>query len=372
VDVAHDVVVTEEDCKTVNGVFIGTLHSGDEVVENIDERVAGRIALDNVVDIVRDEIIIKRGELITPKKAKRLVEAGIDKIGIRSILTCETERGICAKCYGVNPATGNQVDIGEAVGIIAAQSIGEPGTQLTLRTFHIGGAASRVVSRSEIYAENDGTADYYNLKTIVNRNGKTVVVSRNTELSFTESPVHRRQVYQIPYGAIIDVQDGQKVEVKIDAARGVKKNVLMARWDPHSKPIISEFEGTVHFIDVKDGITLQKEKSKITGQIERVIIEHPSDRKSPRIVVKKEDKTNVEYPLPVDTTLVCHDGDKVKAGDVLAKIPREVSKSKDITGGLPRVAELFEGRKPKNSAVVSEIDGIVHLDGATAKGSIKV
>jgi DNA-directed RNA polymerase subunit beta' len=372
VDVAHDVVVTQEDCKTVNGVFIGTLHSGDEVVENIDERVEGRVALDNVVDIVRDEIIVKRGELITSQKAKRLVEAGIDKIGIRSVLTCEAEHGVCSKCYGVNPATGKQVDVGEAVGIIAAQSIGEPGTQLTLRTFHIGGAASRVVSRSEIYAESSGTADYYNLKTIVNRDGETVVISRNVELSFTETPTHRRQVYQIPYGAIINVQDGQEVEVKVDAATGMKKNILIARWDPHSKPIISEFEGTVQFVDVKDGITLQKEKSKITGQIERVIIEHYTDRKSPRIVIKKEDKTSVEYPLPVDTTLVCHDGDKVTSGDILAKIPQEVSKSKDITGGLPRVAELFEGRKPKNSAVVSEIDGIVHLDGATAKGNIKV
>jgi DNA-directed RNA polymerase subunit beta' len=372
IDVAHDVVVREEDCKTVNGVFIGTLQSGDEVVEKIDERVVGRIALDNVVDIVHDELILKRGELITPEKAQKLVEAGIDKIGIRSVLTCESEHGVCAKCYGVNPATGKQVEVGEAVGIIAAQSIGEPGTQLTLRTFHIGGAASRVVSRSEIYAENNGTADYYNLKTIQNKDGEIVVLSRNAELVYTEFPVHRRQVYQIPYGAIIEVQDGQKVEIKTDPATGMKKNVLIAKWDPHSKPIISEFDGTIQFVDVKDGVTLQKEKSKVTGQIERVIIEHPSDRKSPRIVIKKDAKTIAEYPLPVDTTLVVHDGNKIKAGDVLAKIPQEVSKSKDITGGLPRVAELFEGRRPRNAAVVSEIDGTVHLGGPTAKGSVKV
>lgn len=372
VDVAHDVVVREADCKTVNGVFIGTLQSGDEVVEKIDERVVGRIALDNVVDIVHDELIVKRGELITPEKAQKLVEAGIDKIGIRSVLTCESERGVCAKCYGVNPATGKMVEVGEAVGIIAAQSIGEPGTQLTLRTFHIGGAASRVVQRSEIYAENNGTADYYNLKTIKNRDGETIVLSRNTELAYTEFPVHRRQVYQIPYGAVIKIQDGQKVEIKTDPSTGMKKHVLIAKWDPHSKPIISEFDGTVQFIDVKDGVTLQKEKSKITGQIERVIIEHPSDRKSPRIVIKKDGKTVAEYPLPVETTLVAHDGDKIKVGDILAKIPQEVSKSRDITGGLPRVAELFEGRKPRNSAVVSEIDGTVHLGGPTAKGSVKV
>ncbi|MDR2644868.1 MAG: DNA-directed RNA polymerase subunit beta' [Endomicrobium sp.] len=372
VDVAHDVVVREEDCRTVNGVFIGTLRSGDEIVEKIDERVIGRIALDNVVDIVHDEVIVKRGEMLTAEKAKKLVEAGIDKIGIRSVLTCESEHGVCAKCYGMNPATGNPVEVGEAVGIIAAQSIGEPGTQLTLRTFHIGGAASRVVSRSEIYAENSGTADYYNLKTIQNRDGETVVVSRNAELIYTEEPVHKRQVYKIPYGAVIEVQDGKKVEVKIDSATGIKKNVLIAKWDPHSKPIISENEGTIQFIDIKDGITLQKEKSKITGQIERVIIEHPSERKTPRIVIKKDNKPVAEYPLPVDTTIIARDGDRVKAGDILAKIPQEVSKSKDITGGLPRVAELFEGRKPKNSAIISEIDGIVHLGGATAKGSLKV
>ncbi|MDR3281616.1 MAG: DNA-directed RNA polymerase subunit beta' [Endomicrobium sp.] len=372
VDVAHDVVVREEDCGTVNGVFIGTLRSGDGIVEKLDERVVGRIALDNVVDIIHDELIIKRGELITPEKAHRLTEAGIDKIGIRSILTCELGYGICSKCYGVNPATGSSVEVGEAVGIIAAQSIGEPGTQLTLRTFHIGGAASRVVQRSEIYVDNDGTVDYYNLKTIQNKDGKTVVLSRNVELVYTESSIHRRRVYQIPYGATIEIQNGQNVEIKIDTLTGIKKSVLIAKWDPHSKPIISEFEGVVQFVDIKDGVTLQKEKSRITGQIERVIIEHLSDRRSPRIVIKKYDKSTVEYPLPVDTTLVIHDGDRVRAGDVLAKIPQEISKSKDITGGLPRVAELFEGRRPRSVAVVSEIDGVVHLCGPTAKGSVKV
>ncbi|MCL2389156.1 MAG: DNA-directed RNA polymerase subunit beta', partial [Elusimicrobia bacterium] len=373
VDVAHDVVVRELDCKTPNGVFIGTLSAGDEIIEKIDERVAGRVALDNVVDIIHDELIVKRGEVITVEKAQKLIEAGIDKIGIRSVLTCEAEHGVCAKCYGVSPGTGKMAEVGEAVGIIAAQSIGEPGTQLTLRTFHIGGAASRVMSRSEIYAENNGTADYHNLKTITNKEGEILVISRNTELAFTEFPVHRKQVYQIPYGAIIEVQDGQRVELKTDASTGQKKNTLIAKWDPHSKPIIAEFDGQVSFVDIKDGVTLQKEKSKITGLIERVIIEHPSDRKkSPKILVKKDGKTIIEYPLPVDTTLVAHDGAKIKAGDVIAKIPQEASKSKDITGGLPRVAELFEGRRPKNAAAVTEIDGIVHLCGPTSKGNAKV
>jgi len=372
IDVAHDVVIREEDCGTVNGVFIGTLRSGDEIVEKLDERVVGRVALDNVVDVVHDEIIVKRGEVITPEKARKLVKEGIDKIGIRSVLTCESRHGVCAKCYGVNPATGKEVEVGEAVGIVAAQSIGEPGTQLTLRTFHIGGAASRVIQRSEIYAENNGSVDYYNLKTIKNRKGETIVLSRNTELVYTEYPVHRRQVYQIPYGAVIEVQNNQKVEVNREPSTGMNRNVLIAKWDPHSKPIISEFEGKVHFVDIKDGVTLQREKSKITGQIERVIIESLSDRKSPRIVIKKGSESIIEYPLPMGTTLVINNGDDVKVGDILAKIPQEVSKSKDITGGLPRVAELFEGRKPRNAAVVSEIDGIVHLVGPTSKGNAKV
>ncbi|GHT59894.1 DNA-directed RNA polymerase subunit beta' [Endomicrobiia bacterium] len=372
VDVAHDAVVREEDCGTVNGVFIGTLHSGDEIVEGIDERVVGRIALDNVVDVVHDEVIIKRGELITAEKAQKLIGAGIDKIGIRSVLTCESRHGVCAKCYGVNPATGKQVEVGEAVGIIAAQSIGEPGTQLTLRTFHIGGAASHVVLRSEIYAENSGTIEYYNLKAVKNRDGEIIVLSRNAELIYTEHPLHREQVYQVPYGAVIKVQDGQKIEVKADALKGIKKNVLIAEWDPHSKPIISEFGGTVHFIDIKDGLTLQREKSRITGQIERIIVERHADKKNPKIAIEKDGEIMAEYPLPVGTTLVANDDDKIRVGDILAKIPQEVSKSKDITGGLPRVAELFEGRRPKNAAIVSEIDGVVHLDGTTTRGSTRV
>jgi DNA-directed RNA polymerase subunit beta' len=385
VDVAHDVVVREKDCGTKNGVFIGTLRSDDETVEKLEERIVGRIVLENIVDIVSDKMVIKEGELITIEKARRLAEMGIDKISIRSILTCESERGVCAKCYGVNPATGKEVEVGEAVGIIAAQSIGEPGTQLTLRTFHIGGAASRLVQRSEIYAENDGAIDYHNLRTVKNRNGETVVLSRNTELVYTERVSNsetemarksrefkHRHVYQIPYGAVIEVQDRQKIEIEVDPVTGAKKKVLIAKWDPHSKPIISEFEGNVSFIDIKDGITLHKEKSKITGQIERVVIEHVSDRKNPKIVIEKDNKNIADYPLPAGTTLIVNEGDSVEAGDVLAKIPQEFSKSKDITGGLPRVAELFEGRRPRNAAVISEIDGIVHLRDHTLKGDIRV
>jgi DNA-directed RNA polymerase subunit beta' len=378
VDVSHDVVVTEHDCGTPNGVFIGDLKSGEETIEKIDERIVGRVALDNVVGIIQhgddiqEELIVKRGELITLEQAKKLMEAGIDKIGIRSVLTCEAEHGVCAKCYGLSPATGKLAEVGEAVGVVAAQSIGEPGTQLTLRTFHIGGAASTVTQKSEIYAEKDGTVDFYNLKCIKNRDGETLVVSRNTELVFTEMSPRRRQVHKIPYGAVIYVKDGQDVTLKEDPATKTKKHILLAKWDPHSKSIISEYEGKLKYVDIKDGVTLQKEKSKITGQIERVIIEDRTRKHRPKFVIENGGKTVVEYPLPVDTTLMVKSGDEIKVGDILAKMPQEATKVKDITGGLPRVSELFEGRKPKNVAVVSEIDGIVKFGEATKKGALKV
>ena len=378
VDVSHDVVVREHDCKTPNGVFIGNLQAGEEVIETIEERIVGRVALDNVMGIIQDgddlreELIVKRGELITAEQAHKLREAGIDKIGIRSVLTCEAKHGVCAKCYGLNPATGRLAEVGDAVGVVAAQSIGEPGTQLTLRTFHIGGAASRVVQKSEIYAEKDGTADFYNLKSIKNRNGETLVVSRNTELVFTENSPRRRQVFKVPYGAVIEVKDGQEVTLKEDPATKMKKHVLLAKWDPHSKSIISEYEGKLKYVDVKEGVTLQKEKSKITGQIERVIIEDRTRKHKPKMVIEKDGKVVVEYPLPVETTLVVKSGDEIKVGDILAKMPQEFAKTKDITGGLPRVAELFEGRKPKNVAIVSEIDGVVKFGEATKKGALKV
>jgi len=384
VDVSHDVVVTEHDCGTPNGVFIGDLKSGDEVIETIDERIVGRVALDNVIGIIQhgddlvEELIVKRDEVITHEQAKKLIEAGIDKIGIRSVLTCEAKHGVCAKCYGISPATGKLAEVGEAVGVVAAQSIGEPGTQLTLRTFHIGGAASTVTQKSEIYAEKDGTVDFYNLKSIKDRNNDVIVVSRNTELVFTENSPRRRQVFKVPYGAIIQVKDGQDVTLKEG------KHVLLAKWDPHSKPIITECEGKLKFVDIKEGITLQKEKSKITGQIERVIIEDRTRKHRPKFVIEKDGKTVAEYPLTVGTSIMSRihlkdgsdiplkEGTKVEIGDILAQRPQDAMKVKDITGGLPRVAELFEGRKPKNVAVVSEIDGIVKFGEATKKGALKV
>ncbi len=305
IDVAHDVVVNIEDCKTINGVRVGTLHSGDEVIEKMEERIVGRVALDNIMGILttkegdmQEELIVKRGEVITPEMSKKVAAAGIERIGIRSVLTCEAERGVCAKCYGIHPGTGRVAEVGEAVGIIAAQSIGEPGTQLTLRTFHIGGTASRVLTRSEVHSGQEGVIGLHNVKTIKNREGQNIVVSRASELVLSDTPNRKREVYQLPYGARLKVANNKKVE----------KGELLAEWDPHSKPIISELEGTVELKDVKEGVSLHKEKSKITGQIERVIIEHPTERLRPRIVIKKAGKVLVEYPLPVETNLVAEDG----------------------------------------------------------------
>ncbi|MFH1378650.1 MAG: DNA-directed RNA polymerase subunit beta' [bacterium] len=369
VDVSHDVVIYEQDCGTINGVRIGTLSAGDEVIEPIEDRITGRIALDNVMGIVptadgelHEELLIKAGEMISRSNAEKIAKAGIDRIRIRSVLTCESERGVCANCYGLNLATSKPIEIGEAVGIIAAQSIGEPGTQLTLRTFHIGGTASRVVKRSKINASGDGTVKYHNLRVIENKLKQQVIVSRNGEISVRESGGKEREHYNVPYGARLMAADNKKVT----------KGTTLVEWDPYALPIITEHEGTAKFVDIIEGITMHEEKNRITGLIERVIIEHRAEKLHPQvIIIGKHGKQIAAYTLPVDTYLSALNGEPVVAGDIVAKIPQEVSKTKDITGGLPRVAELFEARKPKNMAVISEIDGVVKL-GVTSKGMLKV
>ncbi|OGS22193.1 MAG: DNA-directed RNA polymerase subunit beta' [Elusimicrobia bacterium RIFOXYA2_FULL_39_19] len=368
VDVAHNIVVTEEDCGTINGVKIGALQSGEELIEPLEERIVGRIALDNVAWIVNDatgepieETIVKEGEIISFEKAKKIVQAGIEQIRIRSILTCEAKSGICAKCYGLNLATGRISEVGEAVGIIGAQSIGEPGTQLTLRTFHIGGTASRVVRSSQIVAENDATIKFYNLKAVKNKDGNLVVLTRNCELVLSEINNKKRNVYKMPFGSRLKVKDNDKV----------KKGELVAEWDAYALPIISEYEGKIEFEDIIEGKTLHREKSKVTGLIEYMIVEYRGEKFHPQIVVNKNGKRLATYPIPIDTILVVNNGDKVGEGDIIAKIPQEVVKTKDITGGLPRVMELFEARHPKSAAVISEIDGIVKVS-LTQKGTPKV
>lgn len=362
VDVAHDVVIREEDCQCINGISVGTLESGEDIIEPLEDRIIGRVCIDNIVDPLSDEVIVKANEMIMSDQAAKIVQAGIDRVRIRSVLTCEASHGVCAKCYGLNLATGRKVEIGESVGIIAAQSIGEPGTQLTLRTFHIGGTASRVIQRSQILARESGAVKFHGVKTLANREGQQICVSRNGFISIRESAGDERGHYEVRYGARIKVTEGQRIE----------KGALLVEWDPYSLPIITEEEGTVKLQDVVEGVTLHEEKNKITGLIERVIIEHRAESLQPQMtIIGKSGKKVASYPLPIDTNLVVQDGDEVKVGDTLAKIPQEVSKSKDITGGLPRVAELFEARKPKSPSVISEIEGTVKLS-ATPKGGLKV
>jgi len=365
IDVSHNVVVTEQDCGTINGIRISALVSGEEIIESFEERIIGRVALDNIAIDTESgvEIVIKENEMITPEQAKRIASADISSIRIRSVLTCEAKYGICAKCYGMNLATGRLVEVGETVGIMAAQSIGEPGTQLTLRTFHIGGTASRVIIRSKIYADENSVVKYYNLKAVKTKEGNLIAITRNSDIVINKIQTKRREIHRLPYGAKLMVKDQQEV----------LRGQLIAEWDPYSLPIVNEFEGKVKYENIIEGKTVHIEKSKITGLAEKVIIEHRVEKKLiPQIsIVDKAGKKLVSYPLPVDTIIVVENNQDVYQGDILAKIPQEIIKTKDITGGLPRIVELFEARHSKNSAIISEIDGIVEL-GMTPKGAQKV
>ncbi|MBN1384923.1 MAG: DNA-directed RNA polymerase subunit beta' [Elusimicrobia bacterium] len=358
IDVAHDVVVTEEDCGTLNGVKVGAIVAAGEAIELLSERIVGRCALDNVVGVIqtptgeyKEELIVKENKIITVEEAENVKRAGIETIRIRSVLTCETKNGVCAKCYGINLATGKPAELGDAVGIIAAQSIGEPGTQLTLRTFHIGGTASRIVKEASIVCEKDSTIKFHNLKTIKNRSGKKIVVSRNAEVQLISG---REKVnYKLPYGT----------EVKFSTEKRVLKGTNVAEWDPYTLPIITEYSGKVRLHDVVEGLTMHEIEDKISNQKERVIVEyHGSGSKmNPQLVIMDSSKKVATYPLPVGTHIVAYNDQPVEVGDIIAKIPREYTKSKDITGGLPRVAELFDARKPKNAAIISELEGVVKI-----------
>ena len=267
VDVAHDVVVTEHDCGTINGVSVGTLQSGEDIIEPLEDRILGRVCLDNLVDPLTDEVIVKNRDMITAAQSKAVAKAGIDRIRILSVLTCETAYGVCAKCYGMNLATGRMTEVGESVGIIAAQSIGEPGTQLTLRTFHIGGTASRVIQRSQIIAKESGSVRFHGIRVIVNKEGQEICVSRNGFISIREAGGKEPNHYEVRYGARVKVKEGTKVS----------KGDLLVEWDPYSLPILTEEEGTVKLEDISEGVTLHEEKNRITGLIERVIIEHRAE-----------------------------------------------------------------------------------------------
>jgi len=361
VDVAQDVIINQEDCGTVKGIFIEAIIEGDEIVVPLRERIIGRVALDNIVDVVTDKTVVEAGQEINEEMAKDIEEAGIDKIKIRSVLTCESRRGVCVRCYGRNLATGRLVELGEAVGIIAAQSIGEPGTQLTMRTFHIGGTASRTVAESSIKSKNTGLIKYHGLKIVAVKNGNFVILNRNGQVSIHDESGRELERHAVPHGGYLKAADGGKVQ----------KGQVFIDWDPYTSSIFTEVEGAVKYEDILDEVTMHKQLDAATGNVERVIIEHRGEHHPQILILDHKKDVLAIYPIPSGAHIVVDDGEKVHAGDLIAKTPRKVMKTKDITGGLPRVAELFEARRPKDPAIISEIDGIVEF-GESKKGHRRV
>ncbi len=360
VDVAQDIIITDHDCGTILGLTVGDLKESEDVIEPLRDRILGRVAAE---DIFNDEgnVLVEAGTLINEEIADAIYNAGIEYVRIRSVLTCEAKRGVCALCYGRNLASGKPVKIGEAVGVMAAQSIGEPGTQLTLRTFHIGGTASRIAAQSQIVAKFSGTIKFENLK-LITHNDDLVAVGRNGKVLIIDENNRTVASYIIPYGATILVNEGEQVE------RGHK----IFQWDPYAASIVTNQSGTVKFIDIKENLTYRDELDEATGMRQRVIIETRSRNLNPQIaIVDENDKEIGSYIIPTRSSLQVNDGQKVTAGDVLVKIPREISKTRDITGGLPRVAELFEARRPKEPAIVSEIDGKIKF-GEIRRGVRKI
>ncbi|GMW02716.1 MAG: DNA-directed RNA polymerase subunit beta' [Candidatus Hydrogenedentota bacterium] len=361
VDVAQDVVIEEFDCGTLNGVWVEALMDGTEVVQPLEERIIGRVAIDDITVSGESEPIIEANTLIDEVKAAAVVEKGLPSIRIRSVLTCQSKRGVCQLCYGMNLATGNMVELGEAVGIIAAQSIGEPGTQLTMRTFHIGGAASRQVESSEVRVAESGTIQFRNVRTAINRDKKCVVVNRGGEIALLDHENNELQRYAVPPGATLEFEDAQKI----------RKGMVLYGWDPYNVMIVAEASGNVNLEGMVEGVTMRKDINPDTGLEERIITEHKHDL-HPQITIIGPNKEVLAFAtIPAQTHVMVEQGMKVLAGDLLAKTPRQFSKTKDITGGLPRVAELFEARQPKDPAIISHIDGVVELS-AAAKGMRKV
>jgi len=352
VDVAQDVVISEVDCGTGQGILIGALKDGEEIVEPLADRIVGRVLLEDACD-PDGAVVVEAGTLLEEEDAKRIANSGIEMVHIRSVLTCESERGVCAKCYGRNLATGNIVNIGEAVGVIAAQSIGEPGTQLTLRTFHIGGTASRIAEQSQITARRQGRIQFVNIQTVENPDVGPVVTVRNGGMNLLDEQNRVRGHIDVPYGANLKVKDGESVGA----------SQVLYEWDPYNNVIITDRAGTVKFTDIIDGVSMREEFVETTGMSARVIVEQRDRSLSPQIEITSQDRGRRSYIIPVGARLLVTDGARLQPGQILVKIPRERTKTRDITGGLPRVAELFEARRPKEPAVISEIDGTVYFGG---------
>src|SRR6202140_987408 len=362
VDVAQDVIINELDCGTNEGIYVEPIIEAGVEVEPLRDRIVGRVSLDKIKDF-EGHVIVEINQEITEELANSVQAAGIERVRIRSVLTCESRRGVCALCYGRNLASGRMVELGEAVGVIAAQSIGEPGTQLTMRTFHIGGTATRVSERSTLEARNNGVVKFVDLKFVEGRGGTSIAMNRAGLIAIVDEKDREKERYHVVYGARLRVVDGENVP----------PGQILAEWDPFPFSILTETAGSIRFDDLKTGVTIEEQVDEVTGLSQDVVTLPPGDEKhQPAILVRDSSgKVRKKYLMPSRAHLMVKDGDEVQAGDVLAKIPRETTKTKDITGGLPRVVELFETRKPKDPAVISEIDGVVRY-GEIAKGMRKI
>ncbi len=361
VDVAQDVIVSEPDCLTLRGIWAEAIIRNGEEVESLRDRIVGCTSLDDIIDPVDGTIIVEANQEINEDLAGQVQLSGLQRVRLRSPLTCESRRGICVKCYGRNLATGKTVEIGEAVGVIAAQSIGEPGTQLTMRTFHVGGTA-RLEQETKHAAAMDGTVKYLgDMRVITNRAGELISMKRQSEIALLDERAREVARYQIVYGAHLHVKDGQKV----------KEDDMLVTWDPFTFAILTEVSGTVKFQDLKEGKTLEEEIDKVSGQ-KRLVVKDSDEKHQPRLEIRSGgNKVLKTYQMPIRANLHIEDGVVVEAGDIIAKIPRETTKTKDIVGGLPRIVELFEARRPGETAMMSEINGTVAF-GPISKGKRKL
>ena len=362
VDVAQDVIVTEQDCQTFDGITVTAIMESGDILEALRDRIVGRVSQDNIHDPLTGKLLVSQNEEISEELSSQIQEAGIEQMKIRSVLTCETRRGVCRRCYGRNLASGALVEIGEAVGVIAAESIGEPGTQLTMRTFHVGGTASRVSEQSKHEAGVPGKVQLVNVNTVTNKDGNLVVINRNGKLLVLDDNGREKERYALVYGSTLRVRDTQKII----------PGTVLVEWDPFTSAILTEVGGKVMFKDIVEGENVREETDKVTGLAQMVIVESPaSEKRTPTLMIKTRKGDERKYLLPTGAHLMVQSAQEVYPGDTLAKIPRATTKTKDITGGLPRVVELFEARHPKEKAVITEVDGIIH-HGPVVKGMRKI
>ncbi|NJM54744.1 MAG: DNA-directed RNA polymerase subunit beta', partial [Verrucomicrobiae bacterium] len=358
VDVAQDVIIREQDCGTTNGIHVTAVYEGEEEVVKLGDRLVGRVSCDDIHDPNNPKVyFVRAGEEIDEQKARTIDRAVIEQVKIRSVLTCESKFGICALCYGRNLSNGQIAKIGEAVGIVAAQSIGEPGTQLTMRTFHTGGVAAGQFKQPIIKVKHEGVVRYQDIRCVTLEDGSNIVLNKNGSISLVNDHGKEVESYSIVIGSVLTVADGGRI----------KKGDTLAQWDPHNVPILSEKAGRLKFHDIIEGVTMSEEIDEATGQEAKVVIEHKEDLHPQISVLDSHGEEIANYAIPAGAHIVINEGDKIVAGSLLAKTPRKTSKTKDITGGLPRVAELFEARRPKDAAEIAKIDGIVDF-GPTVRG----